>query len=374
MKKLSQLFAILVLSTTAVFSQQNTRKAFQIDGEINADTGTVKLFLIGDSSNYPESARHYQAQIINRKFTITGEIQNPTAYTLRLDNRSASDVVVIEAGKQRIKWDISIMNDSPQTDNLVMKEQAQYKISTRDFRKRSDLFDEEYKALRRKYQDKLPMEVRLENDAKRQAIYDEGDQQLLKFVTDNPGSYWALWRLVHLTAFGYEKIFDQIITRFSDDIQNSYTGKQLAAFIKKSGMLSAGKTFPEIDLLTISGKKTAGISFSKNKYTLVDFWYTNCGPCLARFPFYIPIYDQYKNKGFEISCIATDALKYQKDLPVAIKKHHLKWSHYWDKNGTVATELGVLVFPTNYLVDSEGRIIQKNITAAQLALFLKNNI
>ncbi|WP_069658532.1 TlpA family protein disulfide reductase [Arcticibacter eurypsychrophilus] len=129
-----------------------------------------------------------------------------------------------------------------------------------------------------------------------------------------------------------------------------------------------------MELLDIDGNKTSGIQVKNSKYTLIDFWYTNCGQCIAKFPALSTVYETYHTQGFEIVGIATDALKYKKDLPITIEKHKLKWLQYWDLNGKGATALSILAFPTNYLLNAEGYILEKNISAAELNLFLNKNL
>jgi thiol-disulfide isomerase/thioredoxin len=180
-------------------------------------------------------------------------------------------------------------------------------------------------------------------------------------VQQNPGSYWALWRLIHLTNFGYEKVFDDIMPLFADSIKESYSGRGLAKLLKNSEILTVGNKFPHMDLLTINGSPSPGINFSKSKYTLVDFWYTNCKPCLAAFPSLVKIYDTYQAKGFEIACIATDALKYGKDLPIVIKKHNLNWLQFWDLNGKQSADLSIKAFPTNFLLDANGLLFKRTL-------------
>ena len=38
--------------------------------------------------------------------------------------------------------------------------------------------------------------------------------------------------------------------------------------------------------------------------TLVDFWATWCGPCVASLPHIQELYNKYHDKGFEVFCVA----------------------------------------------------------------------
>jgi thiol-disulfide isomerase/thioredoxin len=375
MKKFSILFIASIFYSMLIFGQQKNVKSFILEGTINVDTGKMVLIILGDSSLYPESARHLKAKIRNGKFVFRGEMLNPLGYWIQTEDRSySSPLVVFEPGKQTIICNLDSLDKMPLIDNQVMEDFNKHRESTTEFRKKSELDDKEYAELRKKYPSGLPEDLKLATDIKRQSNYDEGDRNLLKFVKENPASYWALWRLTHLMQFGYEKIFSEIYLEFNDSIKNSYSGLALAKVLKNSEILSVGNTFPKMNLLNIKGNKSAGLQAKKNKYTLVDFWYTKCGPCIARFPGILEVYDAYHAKGFEVACIATDAIAYKKDLPIVIKQHNLKWLHYWDLNGKGAHALSIHAFPTNYLLDGEGKIVQKNITASELAVLLKKNL
>jgi thiol-disulfide isomerase/thioredoxin len=374
LKKLTLFTAVLIFHLTSGICQDNF-KPFTVEGSINRDTGKMTLFIVGDSSLYPPSTRHFTAPIVKGKFIFKGDIPHGMGYTLRMENTSYySDNIVIEPGIQKVVCDIDSATKLPQIDNRAMKEDQIFKTRFSALRRKRILFDSTYTALRKKYPNGIPQELKVASDVERQSIYDQGDRNLLTYVIDNPGSYWALWRLISLTNFGYENIFDEIFSHFNDAIKNGYSGRKLAELLRTSRVLGKGKKFPRMNLLDIAGKKSAGINFKKNKFTLVDFWYTNCGPCLARFPSYIALYDKYHVDGFEIACIATDKLEYAEKLPVVIKKHKLNWIHFWDLNGKGAAELSILAFPTSYLVDAEGNILQKNISSDELDVFLKKNL
>ena len=75
------------------------------------------------------------------------------------------------------------------------------------------------------------------------------------------------------------------------------------------------------------------VSFSdiKNQYILIDFWASWCGPCRQENPYVVEMYDEYKDKGFEIVGVSLDNSK-EKWLE-AIEKDGLEWYHVSDLKG-----------------------------------------
>lgn len=109
-----------------------------------------------------------------------------------------------------------------------------------------------------------------------------------------------------------------------------------------------------------------------HQYTLVDFWFSNCKPCISQFPKLTAIYEQYKNKGFEIIGISTD--EQPGDWKDAIAKYNLSWQQLWDGKKLTLDRLFIRAFRTNLLLDANGKIVQKDIELFQLEELLKAKI
>ena len=101
----------------------------------------------------------------------------------------------------------------------------------------------------------------------------------------------------------------------------------------------------------------------KNRYVLLDFWASWCGPCMAEMPHLREAYKLYHKKGFEIYGVSFDAKK--ESWEAAIKKQDMKWvnvSTLERFDNPAAEDYAVESIPTNYLIDcSNGVIIAKNL-------------
>ncbi|HYG38547.1 MAG TPA: TlpA disulfide reductase family protein [Cytophagales bacterium] len=367
---------ILFLKNSILYSQEEKLFPFKIEGSINADTGIVELNILSEAY-YPKGVKKIEAKVENGRFLFTGYFPPyPQGVRLTYQNGRSSDLFVIEPGKQSVLFNMNAHRETPKVDNQSMKEYYQeYSNAFKHIWQKRDLLNMKWDSLALIYKNKIPDNIKLKLDQERKESYIESDSTLLEYVTTHPDSYIAFWKFIRLSSgFGYENIFDSILEKLSDSLKSTYAGKALAKNLKIAGLLAIDKKFPPFLALDKLNNKLDVALFLNNKYTLIDFWYSNCYPCRAQFPHLKDTYNEYKNKGFEIIGISTDKVRYKKMWLKAIEEHNLLWPQYWDKEGIESFKLSINAFPTNFLLDSEGKIIRKNIAPSELEEFLSKKL
>jgi thiol-disulfide isomerase/thioredoxin len=135
---------------------------------------------------------------------------------------------------------------------------------------------------------------------------------------------------------------------------------------------SAFKVAPNIKMAGPDGKEYE--LYQVHKAVLIDFWASWCGPCRAENPNVVSVYKQFKDKGFTVFSVSLDM---KKDAwEAAIKKDGLEWQYhvsdlqYWDN--AAAREYGVEGIPVNYIIDSEGNILDQDLRGKALEKALTN--
>ncbi len=130
---------------------------------------------------------------------------------------------------------------------------------------------------------------------------------------------------------------------------------------------NALKTQPGQSYIDIAQKNADGkevslksvIETEGNKYVLIDFWASWCGPCMGEVPFLVDTYAKYHDKGFEIYGVSFDS---DRDAWLnAIESKKMTWVHVSDVNGwdnQARNDYAVNGIPANYLIDcATGKIV-----------------
>lgn len=147
------------------------------------------------------------------------------------------------------------------------------------------------------------------------------------------------------------------------------TGKytvEMAARFEKEKLLAIGAVAPDIKLKQPDGTELA-LSSLRGKVVLIDFWASWCGPCRKENPFNVKMYNDFKDKGFEIFGVSLDSEAGR--WKSAIAKDSLTWKHVSDLGGwqsAPAKLYQVSSIPATYLLDRDGKIIAKGLRGENL--------
>jgi thiol-disulfide isomerase/thioredoxin len=106
------------------------------------------------------------------------------------------------------------------------------------------------------------------------------------------------------------------------------------------------------------------VSSLKGKVVLIDFWGSWCVPCRLSHPGLKKLYEQYKDKGFEIIGIsnevnASDRADKEKAWRKAVKEDGINWLHilYDPALFDAVKAYDINGYPTKFLIDQNGKFV-----------------
>ncbi|MFD2864437.1 TlpA family protein disulfide reductase [Mucilaginibacter antarcticus] len=190
----------------------------------------------------------------------------------------------------------------------------------------------------------------------------------MAFLKQHPNDYFSFWYFINQVC--------QVNRLLGSDI--AYLKEQLAyvknVFPAKFTRSEEGKHLIEnynlainpikvnhaatpFDITTVDGKKLSLASL-RGKYVLLDFWATWCSPCMAEMPFIREVRKKYPPEKFVIIGVSWDTSV--DILKATAKKNDMNWTHYHDKDKSLARIYGINTIPCLILIDKAGNMVYKS--------------
>lgn len=168
----------------------------------------------------------------------------------------------------------------------------------------------------------------------------------------------------------------ELLIQIPEDLSNDPAVIRMKDLVDRKKKCAVGQSFIDFEMIDPESKSIRLSDYAgKGKIILMDFWASWCGPCCKAIPDLIQLYDQYKDKGFEIIGISLD-----QDLKVwkgAIERLNIPWPQMsdlkaWKSEG--ARMYAVSTIPYTILLDAKGKIIANNLTLEELRTYLEENL
>ena len=332
---------LIIAAALAMLCGCGNKNKYTIKGEIPGMEGIVTLV---DESGEMIA----QTDAIDGKFEITGTAEIPSLAILN-NNDEPLTILVLEPG--------TIVIDGTGTD---------FQVSGTVSNDNSATFNAaQYSLMERYYQ--------AENDEQRQSISDEMDQLVNSTIDANLNNYFGLFLLTNISSSWSGSEILAKLDEFSPEIRNTPLAGEIREFAENKSKTDKGNNFIDITLANAEGETvTLSEVLKDNKYVLLDFWASWCGPCMKEVPFLKEDYANYHEKGFEIYGVSLDSN--EDAWKAAMTDNEMTWinvSVIGDDDKKVTEDYMVQSIPANYLIDQNGKIIETNLRGEALGNKLK---
>ena len=351
-------------------------RKFVLQGELPDErSGIVKLLF-----EQNDTAIHVQQDsccLQNGRFSFSGTVPYPQRVWIEFIDDSTDRIskgFFLDTGTQVFSARVSTLGDvAPYVTGTAIA--SEFNERFQPFRKsvieRYARWQEGNCQAYEKYNGEPPRSLSDSLESVRASIYHDYDSLLLGYIRMHPDSYVGLWFLYdYARPSGYNKWYDSSYSLLSNSLKNTYAGREVNALLNLSRKTAVGERFPTLHLAFNSVSTEVSFAALRQKYLFVEFWFSQCSPCLRQFPELKSIYREFGGEGFEIAAVSTDRAQDRKLWKRTIERNQLPWPQYRDVGAVEARSLGIESYPANFLLE-DGRIIAKNLTPAALRSFLE---
>ena len=128
-----------------------------------------------------------------------------------------------------------------------------------------------------------------------------------------------------------------------------------------------GDAFPQFQGKDLDGNDVDNSLFANNAFTVVNFWFNGCKPCVQELDDLNALNERIKAQGGEVVGINVETLS-GNEQGIELAKQILEMTGakyrniYFDANSEAGKfALGIMAFPTTYVVDRQGNIVGEPI-------------
>jgi len=365
------LSAALILFFTAIHLSAGGK--FELKGKaIGLNNSKLILFAVPDLRT---SDTLGVTIVKNGKFSFKGNIATPILARLMVPQSKRYSSFWLMPGTVEVELDTSrVSENSPKELVPIVKgssEQDIYNLYqekvkilstdiTREYKKLSTIKDAEEK----KEQEEKVSDIREECTKNLNLFY-------LDFAKEHNNSFAASFILSFAINDSYAPIekLESTMNNFSNEVKQSVSYKKNSEELASLLRIQPGKPAPDFTLADVDGKDFS-LSSLQGKVVLIDFWASWCVPCVASIPSMKILYNQYKDKGFEILGVSNDSKidAWKK----CIQQNSIPWINVVDRfpiqyrPAEIATLYSIHFLPTTLLIDKNGIIIGKNLHGKEL--------
>lgn len=216
--------------------------------------------------------------------------------------------------------------------------------------------EDEAKAMKKKYWKSYVASQNMKKTLVREKINNPNTDALEKALLIESNG------VVYINSGKEQQTIDEIAAVLGSDnwhveyIQNNWD--YLVAIRKAENSVQVGKKYKDLQLTDIEGNQVKLSNVvTENKYVMLEFWASWCGPCRAEIPNLKKAYERFHDKGFEIVAVTKD--KKRSDWEKASEDEAFTWYNTWQEGGSDAAckTYGISGVPSSYLIDSTGTII-----------------
>ncbi len=295
-------------------------------------------------------------------FSFKGQVEYPEMYFLMVKGERSRVSFFLENSKIKIEGHVDSLSVAKIHGS---KTQAEYDAFNEKVKVFGDHNRELYGAFQ-KAKSEGDQAVMTQLEGKMEQLYEDMQSFRKDYIKNNPASWISpviLQQLLYQLSGDELKVaLGQLDVKFKD----LAVVKEMQVHAQKLETVAVGRVAPNFSQNDPEGK-AVNLSDYRGKFLLIDFWASWCGPCRRENPNVVAVYNDYKDKGFDVLGVSLDRMK--DNWVKAIEEDQLTWTHvsdlkYWSNEA--AQQYAIKSIPSNLLLNKDGVIVAKNLRGEDL--------
>lgn len=131
----------------------------------------------------------------------------------------------------------------------------------------------------------------------------------------------------------------------------------LTAVLLLAGFVFLPDRIPDFELDNLDGQTVAFQELAGERFTVIDFWATWCGPCIQSIPELVEVSEAFDGRGIHFVGINVDSPRNLAKVKPFARSLGITYPVLLDVNSEVMGQLNVTAVPTLLVVNAEREIV-----------------
>lgn len=187
----------------------------------------------------------------------------------------------------------------------------------------------------------------------------EEEAIIIPYIKQNPSSYLSLWFFTHSHGIYIKPTHEKLslFKTLSSELQKYQEYKQINSDLTGRRYPNIGDSFKEFELGNIEDS-IFNTNSIKDKWILLHFWSTNCGPCIKEMDEFVHLYNSIDKSKISFISISLDENKEKWQKSKVSNK--IIWTSLWQPDGfygDLCLNYNVYSMPFFILFDKEKKLV-----------------
>lgn len=370
--KVYYLIILLLFVFPSVCLKAQDKGSFTINGEAKSKEKQEIILSYSIFKNNKYEEIRDTAQLKDGLFSMVGYLSEPVKANLIVGDKSFPFYI------DPVKINLSI-HDGNKVTIAGGKTQNDYELlnkSIEDILNKSAYLEDQFCKLDILAENGSNLDsINIEKDKIRSlstSLNNERGKRYILFMSSNKDSFVSMDLLIDVYQRNLLTLNEarDLFNSFSPQIKNTVLGNKVNKHLSKYENTSVGSMAPDFKAKDINDRDIQLSQFRGEKFVLLDFWATWCGPCIQGIPALREINKMYQDKGLILISISCDFDK--KDWISGVEKFKMKdWTNLFHVSDVdswlqgkindedISEKYPTMGIPRYFLIDKEGQIIGK---------------